>query len=179
MNTRAVGDNIKNCLEERGMQQRELADMLGVTEVTISRWIHGARQPSAFALQRISRIFGATMESMMAGTTEKPKTGGIMIRVNNKWVIDLDEQSNYMPRIDRHETETVELKDGTTKEKPVYGPPIGYYRNLEGALKGIIAKEFQSKVMAEDITLADALKALETIRANISFNMAQRKLDEV
>ena len=33
--------------------------------------------------------------------------------------------------------------------------------------------------MAEDITLADALKALETIRANISFNMAQRKLDEV
>lgn len=167
MNTNATGDNIKALLEERGMSQRELAEMIGVTNVTMSRWINGQRQPTAYALLRISRVFGKSVEELMEGVDSEGRRT-TMIRVNDKWVIDVDENANYMPKIDRKKTEPVKQKDGTTVERPVYGPPIGYYRNLEAALKGIIAKEFQTMVAAEDITLADAVKALGTIRDNIT-----------
>lgn len=168
MNTNAVGDNIKECLESRCMAQRELADHIGVTEATMSRWIRGQRQPTAYALLRMSKVFGVTMERLMTGVNEERKEGGFMILVNDKWVVDVDDTGNYMPKINKHKTEVVKLKDGTEKEKPVYGAPIGYYKNLEAALKGIIAKEFQEKVMKEDITLADAVKALEAIRTEIT-----------
>lgn len=177
MNTSAVGENIRSCLEAHGIAQRELAETIGVTEATMSRWLNGERQPSAYALLKISKVFGTTMESLMAGVTNEQKTGGIMIRVNNKWVIEIDENANYMPRVDKHTTETVKLKDGTETTRPAFGTPIGYYRNLETALKGIVAKEFQEKVMTEEITLVDAIKALEKIRAGIT--QQELHLDEV
>lgn len=35
------------CIDRRGMSQKDLADLLNVTEVTVSRWINGTRQPKA------------------------------------------------------------------------------------------------------------------------------------
>lgn len=53
------------------MTQRELAERIGTHEDTLSRWINGQRQPSAYALLRISRVLGVSMEELMAGVDEK------------------------------------------------------------------------------------------------------------
>lgn len=40
-----MGDRIKLALEMRNMKQKELAKRVGMTEVTISRYVTGDREP--------------------------------------------------------------------------------------------------------------------------------------
>lgn len=166
MNTKAIGENIGRLAKIHETTQRELSSAIGVTEVTMSRWISGQRSPTVYALLRIARLFGVTMEALMDGIEDKEEPK-IMIRVNEKWVVEVDTSSNYMPRIDMHKTETVTYKDGRQEERPVYGPPVGYYTSLEHALSGIIAKDFEAAVMSKDVTLMEAIEILGNIRKTV------------
>ena len=67
MNRYAIGENIYRILKERHMTQKELAARIGVHDPTLSKWMTGQRQPSAYALLRISRVLGVTMEMLMEG----------------------------------------------------------------------------------------------------------------
>ena len=67
MNRYAVSDNIYRLLKARHMTQRELAAQIRVQEPTLSKWMTGQRQPSAYALLRISRVLGVSMEQLMEG----------------------------------------------------------------------------------------------------------------
>lgn len=91
-----------------------------------------------------------------------------MIRVNEKWVVEVDENGNYMPRIDKHKTEIVTYKDGRQEERPAYGPPAGYYTSLEHALNGIVEKDFITAVMSKDLTLMEAIKILGSISKSVT-----------
>lgn len=54
---------METLLRERGMTQRELAGRLGVSEVTVSRWMTSGtngRNPSVQTLQKIAGILGTT-----------------------------------------------------------------------------------------------------------------------
>lgn len=51
----AVGALIKMRLKKLGMTQRELADAAGITEITMSRYINGEREPKASTLYRIAK----------------------------------------------------------------------------------------------------------------------------
>ena len=50
--------SIKEILEAKGMSQRELADKVGITEVTLSRYINGNRVPKAPVAMCIARALG-------------------------------------------------------------------------------------------------------------------------
>ena len=79
MNRYAVSDNIYKLLKDKHMTQRELAARIRVQEPTLSKWMTGQRQPSAYALLRISRELGVTMEQLMEEIEDgRPdfKTGG-------------------------------------------------------------------------------------------------------
>ena len=65
MNRYAIGENIYRILKERHMTQKELAARIGVHDPTLSKWMTGQRQPSAYALLRISRVLGVSMEKLM------------------------------------------------------------------------------------------------------------------
>ena len=67
MNKEAVGNNIRRRLRINGITQKELTKELHVTEATVSRWVTGERQPSVYALYRMARFLGATMEELMEG----------------------------------------------------------------------------------------------------------------
>ena len=47
-------DNLKDLMKEAGMTQRELAEESGLTEASISRYIHKKRMPSVAALASIA-----------------------------------------------------------------------------------------------------------------------------
>ncbi len=70
MNLYAIGRNIKAKMDTVGMKQCFLADNIGVTEVTMSRWLSGKRQPGSYALYRISKVFGCSMDELMEGIDE-------------------------------------------------------------------------------------------------------------
>lgn len=48
---------LKTALAEKGIQQKELADVIGVTETSISRYIHGERIPLGKKTQKIMDFF--------------------------------------------------------------------------------------------------------------------------
>lgn len=50
------GRRLKEQLKKKGMTSVSLADSLGVSAVTVSRWINGTRVPSLDMLKRISQI---------------------------------------------------------------------------------------------------------------------------
>lgn len=73
MNKKEIGDRIKKSLECKGMSQRQLADSLDMTEVSISRYIRGQRIPSAQIIGRIANAIGVTTDYLITGKTEPTK----------------------------------------------------------------------------------------------------------
>lgn len=61
----ALGNNIALWLEKRGKTQRELADEVGATTVSISRYISGSRVPSGPLLYKIARALRCSVEELM------------------------------------------------------------------------------------------------------------------
>ena len=67
-----MNENFKNRMEtllkSKGMTQRELASKLGVSEVTVSRWMTdgtNGRNPSIQTLQKIAEILETTTDSLL------------------------------------------------------------------------------------------------------------------
>lgn len=75
-----------------------------------------------------------------------------MVRVNEYYVIDVDER-NYTVKLDKHKTDK--------KGNAVYDV-CGYYGTIEGAIKGVI-NSMNSKSLADGIhTLEQALNIVAT-----------------
>lgn len=56
------GDNLRDILKEYGYTQRDLADAIGVTESTISRYINKQRMPTVPILINMSMELGINLE---------------------------------------------------------------------------------------------------------------------
>ena len=56
----SVRNRIEMQLRLNKMSQKDLAEKLGVTEVTVSRWLSGERDPSIETLNRIAEALGTT-----------------------------------------------------------------------------------------------------------------------
>ena len=51
-------ERIKNEITYQGIQQKELADMIGVTDVTMCRWMTGLRSPSLKYVEKMLSVLG-------------------------------------------------------------------------------------------------------------------------
>ena len=56
---------LKELLEDREMTQRELATRIGVTEVTVSRYVSGERIPKAPTVLEIARAVNCPVEVLI------------------------------------------------------------------------------------------------------------------
>ena len=63
----AVGKNIKLYCRMQNMTLDQLAEEIGVSLDTISRWCSGRRQITSYGLYRVSRALGVSMEKLMKG----------------------------------------------------------------------------------------------------------------
>ncbi len=55
-----------------GMDQRDLADELGIAVQTVSSWETGARRPNIDMLIRLTEIFGCTADELLGIDRKKP-----------------------------------------------------------------------------------------------------------
>lgn len=60
-----VGKRISDLLTEKNMTQRELANVIGVTEVTIGRYVNGTREPKGSILSDIAKALGVTTDYLL------------------------------------------------------------------------------------------------------------------
>ena len=67
---RTLGQNISDLLNEQKMTQRELAEIVGVNEVSMSRYVNGARMPKGPVLVKIAEAMHTTSEELL-NTDEK------------------------------------------------------------------------------------------------------------
>ena len=61
------GEWLKEALLENELNQRDLAKLLGCSEVTVSRYIHGDRMPRHEEIQKIMDLLGYHFEIVKNG----------------------------------------------------------------------------------------------------------------
>ena len=59
-----ISDNIKNLRKEKGLTQKELADLLHVTSQAVSRWEKGDVEPSVETLNNMAKIFNVSIDEL-------------------------------------------------------------------------------------------------------------------
>ncbi len=67
-----LGNRLKGLRNKKGMTQKELADMLGVTDGAIGMWERGRREPDGDKLSQLARIFGVSVDYLL-GHSDNPK----------------------------------------------------------------------------------------------------------
>ena len=105
MNCSEVGGLIKKLRTAEGMTQKQLADMLGVSDKAVSKWERGLGCPDITLVTELSRILSVSVDSLLAGNTEEnifrevnmkknkyyicPKCGSITVCTGNAEIIIL------------------------------------------------------------------------------------------
>lgn len=73
MDTRQLGSRIQTLLSQKNMSRKEFADMTGLTEAAISRYINGQREPKAITLSIIANSLGVSLDELLGTHCENPK----------------------------------------------------------------------------------------------------------
>lgn len=72
MDQQKIGQFIQALRKERNLTQKELADSIGVSDKTISKWENGNGLPDIGSLQALSTYFGVTVNEILAGEKLPP-----------------------------------------------------------------------------------------------------------
>ena len=102
----SIGENIRTC---RGaMKQSELAEKLGVTVTTLSRWENGQSTPNAEMIQKIADILEVPTERLLKVSTApklkevnerslREDRGMMIYRFNENEVLELPATTDFIP----------------------------------------------------------------------------------
>ncbi len=63
---------VKHLMRMRRLSQKDLADMAGVTEAAMSRYLSGVRQPRAEKVANMATALGATSDELLGRTASPP-----------------------------------------------------------------------------------------------------------
>ena len=73
MDSKKIGELIKKIRKEKGYTQSDLADIIGVSPKTISKWETGAGIPDISILKKLSEEFEITIDDLLEGTSSNNK----------------------------------------------------------------------------------------------------------
>ena len=78
MDTR-FAENLKKLRIERGLSQRELADLIYVDRSTVARWESGSRLPDAVMIYRLSRCLGVDTGTLLSIAEENDGSPNVIL----------------------------------------------------------------------------------------------------
>lgn len=82
MNLEKVGSLILKLRKEKNMTQKQVADLLNISDKTVSKWERGLGCPDVSILTELSNIFGINIEKILLGDLEPNDVdGGNMKRI--------------------------------------------------------------------------------------------------
>lgn len=82
-----LSQNIKALRMQKGLTQKELADLLHVTSQAVSRWEKGDVEPSIDTISEMASIFDVTTDEIIGGPDKKPKPE-VITEVKEKVVVE-------------------------------------------------------------------------------------------
>lgn len=65
MENKSMGEIISKLRREKGMTQKELADMLGITDKAVSKWERDIACPDTQTIPKLAEILGMSVEKLM------------------------------------------------------------------------------------------------------------------
>ena len=65
-----IQDRLKRAIAIRGYKQRDLAEKLGMTDATLSRYVRGNREPRADAIRKIAETLNVSTDWLLGLTDE-------------------------------------------------------------------------------------------------------------
>lgn len=71
MDNRKIGELIRTLRRERQMTQLQLAQLLHISDKTVSKWERGLGCPELLLLPDLSGVFGVDMESLLLGELKR------------------------------------------------------------------------------------------------------------
>ena len=66
-----LGERIRELMDERVLSQREVAEVVGITDVTMSRVLSGERTPKGPIIVNFANFFGVSTDYLLGVTDEK------------------------------------------------------------------------------------------------------------
>ncbi len=66
-----IGDRILSLRKELNLSQKELAEKIGITEASLSRYENNLREPRAEIIARMSKFFGCSSDYLLGQTDIK------------------------------------------------------------------------------------------------------------
>lgn len=72
----SIGENIRSYRKKNDLTQEALADRLGVTYLSVSRWEKGATYPDLELLPAISEILGISVDELLGMPSIEKKEEG-------------------------------------------------------------------------------------------------------
>lgn len=88
--SRELGRRLKVLREERGLNQRQVADALGMSESGYAAWERGYAGPSVVAMQSLAHALGVTVGRLATALNlTDPSTGGDPLLIARSAIADL------------------------------------------------------------------------------------------
>ena len=84
MPNRSMGEMISALRKEKGLTQKELADMLNITDKAVSKWERDVACPDTMTIPRLAEILGVSVEELM-NVKSTPRTS----RKGAEYLIDI------------------------------------------------------------------------------------------
>lgn len=79
-----IGENIKNLRKERELTQKQLADLVGVTAATITKYEKGSLEPNLETINKIEKALGVSVSELIDGGIKHGLSVGDQIRKYRK-----------------------------------------------------------------------------------------------
>lgn len=98
MDQQKIGQFIGQLRKEKGMTQKELANVLGITDKTVSKWETGKGMPDVSSFEPICKVFEINMNELISGSRISPEDYSERMEENMMELIK-DNQKNKASKV--------------------------------------------------------------------------------
>lgn len=84
MNPKTMGDTIAQLRKEKGMTQKELAELLNITDKAVSKWERNVACPDTALIPKLAEILDVSIEELMSAKPQQNpghKGAGYMLEI--------------------------------------------------------------------------------------------------
>lgn len=93
---KTIGEKIQLLREELNLNQRELADLVGITEATLSRYENNKREPKGLILAKLAKALNVSTDYLLDDTLTKKIPYGNHNELSQNEIIDIEKEAEKM-----------------------------------------------------------------------------------
>ena len=77
--TELFAETLRKLRTEKGLSQRDLAELMYVNRSTVARWENGSRMPDAMMISRLSRCLGIDVNTLLRAAEESDESPNVIM----------------------------------------------------------------------------------------------------